>query len=754
MRKLTPLTVLASLLLVSSCGDVISSAPAPPPPPAIVISPNVAPSGTVGFGYSLTLAATGGQAPYTWSVIAGALPASLSLNASTGLVSGVPTASGTSNFTVQAADSSVPARTGGMPFSLVVNPQLSFSITSLPDAAVGIAYDAIASVSGGLAPYTWSISSGSLPPGLSLNSSTGSITGTPTVAGSFGLGLKVTDSSAPQQTAKFFSGINVYPQLMITSTSLPDGAVGSPYNATLTASGGTGSYTWSIASGAPPDGISLDATTGILSGTPTSAGQANFTVQVTDTANPPQTPTLPLSLSVEAEGANNRLMRGSYAFLLQGFDSNGAVAIAGNMDADGAGSITGGVLDINRSTGALENVPIASGKFAINSDDRGTITIQSALGRQTFQVAINAAGTLAHFIEFDSAGPRVVRGNGIMKRRDAAIGSRSAWSGNHAFSFSGSTLTGRRSALIGSFTANSAGGISAGLADSNSDGAVIQSAAIDEASNYSLASNGRGALNLVVDGLGSISGAIYLVSASECFFVRTDAPGTDLLSGEIVRQSGSPFPTLAFTGPRVLHLEGESVAGSTVIGAGLVVSESPFALSGTYDRNDGGRVTSKSVSDGSFEMTSADFGRGRMKFAGNDVVFYLVDSETALVMDAEGREVKTGMLEGQSAGAPSFRLPAGEFAEGTESNTSPGVAFESGVLSIEPADSFSETTDMNLAGYVLTSAYVPKGILSFAAAGRFTASDGTIYYVVSPTRIIEVDMQSNQSQPRLVIVDQ
>lgn len=738
---------------MSSCGNVISSVPSPPPPLPIVISPSAVPNGTVGFAYSLTLSATGGQVPYAWSVIAGALPPGLNLNASTGVVSGVPTASGTSNFTVQAADSSVPARTGGMPFTLVVNPQLSFSIASLPDGAVGVAYDANASVSGGSAPYAWSIASGSLPPGLSLNSATGAIMGSPTAAGSFGLGLKVTDSSVPQQTAKFFSGIVVYPLLTITSTSLPDGVVGSPYNATLTASGGTGSYRWSISSGSLPNGINLDPSTGTLSGSPISAGQANFTVQVTDTANPPQTPTLPLSLNVAAAGANDRSMKGSYAFLLQGFDSNGAVAIAGNMDADGGGSITGGVLDINRSSGAQEKVTIDSGTFAINSDNRGTVTIQSALGRQTFQVAINAGGTLAHFIEFDPAGPRVIRGNGIMKKRVAAAAPQS-WSGSYAFSFSGSTLAGRRSAMVGSFLANSTGGISAGLADSNSDGAVVPEAAIDDASNYSFSSNARGALKLVVDGLGNISGAVYFVSASESFFVRTDAPSNDLLSGEILRQSSSPFSASASTGTSLLHLEGESLAGSSVIGIGLVVSESPFALSGTYRGNDGGSVTSMSVSDGSFEMTSADLGRGTMKFAGNDLIFYSVDSATAFVMDAAGREVKTGMLEGQSAGASSLSLPTGKFAEGSESNSNAGVAFKSGVLSIEPAGSLSETTDMNLAGNVLSPAHSLNGVLTSAAKGLFTTVGGTIYYVVSPTRMIELEMQAGQTSPRFVIVDQ
>lgn len=742
---------LISPVFLGNCGNVVRPVQGPPP---LDISPASAPSATVGFAYNLPLNATGGQSPYVWSVSAGALPSGITLDASSGVLSGVPTMTGTSNFTVQAADSSMPARTGTMPFTLVVNGQLAFSITSLPDAAVSVPYSTTASVAGGSAPYTWSIASGSLPPGLSLNSATGVISGAPTTAGGYGLGLKVTDSSNPQQTAKFFSGINVNPQLTITSTSLPDGVVGTSYSATLTASGGTGSYTWSISSGNLPDGINLDPGTGTLSGTPTSAGQANFTVQVTDTANPPQNPTLPLSLNVTAEGANDRLMKGSYAFLLQGFDSNGAVAFAGTMDSDGAGSITGGVLDINRSGGAQENVVIESGQFAINSDNRGSVTIRSALGNQTFSVAINVDGTLVHFIEFDAAGPNVIRGNGIMKKRIADGLAQPKWTGQYAFSLTGSTATGHRSAMLGSFTADLAGLIAAGLADSNSDGIVVQETSIEDTSGYSFAESGRGALKLVIDGVGSVTGTTYFVSPKESFFVRMDGPGNDLLSGEILQQSGNPFLGPAFPKSGVLHVEGESSTGSTIVGVGLVSTEGPSNLFGRYDADDTGQVTSKSVANGSHAITSSDFGRGTMAFADNDLVFYLVDSATALVMDKTGREVKTGVFEGQSAAASSLLIPEGSFAMGSENNVQSGVAFGSGVLNIASPGRIFGTVDANSPGNVLSSGYALNGRLVSPSEGRIKTTEGTIYYVVSATRIIEADMQPGQTSPRLVILDQ
>lgn len=743
--------LVGGIALLASCGRALQPVQAPA---SLGISPASAPSATVGFAYNLALNATGGQAPYSWSVSNGAIPAGLALDASSGMLSGVPTATGTSNFTVQAVDSSVPARTGSMPFTLVVNGQLAFSITSLPDAAVNVPYSATASVSGGNAPYTWSIISGGPPPGLSLNSATGVISGTPTTAGGYGLGLKVTDSSNPQQTAKFFSGINVYPQLTITSTSLADGVVGTAYNATLTATGGTGSYTWSISSGSLPDGISLDPSTGILSGTPTTSGQANFAVQVTDTGNPPQDPTLPLSINVTAQGANDRLIKGSYAFLLQGFDSGGAVAFAGIMEADGAGSITSGLFDINRSSGPQQNVAIESGKFAIDSDNRGTVKIRSALGSQTFRVAVNRDGSLVHFIEFDSTEPNVVRGNGIMKRRDTGGPLQTECNGDYAFAFSGSTSTGHRSAMLGSFATNDQGAITAGLVDSNSDGSIVEAATVRDASSYSFAATDRGELKLAVDGVGSVTGAVYFVSTNESFFVRTDSLGSDLLSGEIMRQSGGPYSASTLGGSGVLHVEGESPTGSTTVGVGLLSLVDLYSLAGTYDANDGGKVSSQAIAGGSYAVTSTEFGRGTMRFASNNFIFYLVDPTKAFVMDSWGGAVKTGMWERQSVGDSLLSEPVGSFAEGSETNTTAEVAFVSGILAVGPVGDLARTADVNFPGNVLSVSQIQDSRLSIITQGLLRTAGGETYYVISPTRMIESDMQNGQAIPRLVILDQ
>jgi thermitase len=169
-----------------------------PPPPAITTTSLA--NGTFGTSYSQTVAATGGTTPYSWSVVTGSLPAGLSLNASTGAITGTPTASGTSSFTVQVADSSSPQQTASKSLSITVSATaLSITTTSLPNGTVSTPYDQSVAASGGTAPYTWSVSVGALPAALSLNVSTGAISGTPTTAGTSNFTVQVADSSAPQQ---------------------------------------------------------------------------------------------------------------------------------------------------------------------------------------------------------------------------------------------------------------------------------------------------------------------------------------------------------------------------------------------------------------------------------------------------------------------------------------------------------------------------------------------------------------------------
>jgi large repetitive protein len=264
----------------------------------LTVVTNSLPADQTGIVYSQVLSATGGTSPYTWSLTAGALPTGLTLS-SGGTISGTPTAVGTCTFTVRVTDSTIPVpNTAYQALSIYVSAALSLDTTSLPSCLVNTAYNQTLTASGGAVPYTWSIATGSLPAGLSL-SAAGVISGTPTTAGTSSFTARVTDSFSPaHNVVNQALSITVFAPLSITTNSLPSGTVGSAYSQSLSATGGTSPYTWSLSTGSLPAGLSLSSG-GSVTGSPVSGGTSNFSVQVTDSTNPTHnTATRALSITV------------------------------------------------------------------------------------------------------------------------------------------------------------------------------------------------------------------------------------------------------------------------------------------------------------------------------------------------------------------------------------------------------------------------------------------------------------------------
>ncbi len=166
---------------------------------APVIQTTTLPNGTVGASYNQTLQVTGGTQPYTWSVINGSLPAGLTLNASTGNISGAPTTQGASTFTIQVSDAYT--RTDTQDYNLTIDLQpssLTIITSSLLSGTIGYAYNATLQATGQntTLPYTWSMQNSVLPPGMNLttNNNDGIISGTPTQAGTYTFTIRVSET--------------------------------------------------------------------------------------------------------------------------------------------------------------------------------------------------------------------------------------------------------------------------------------------------------------------------------------------------------------------------------------------------------------------------------------------------------------------------------------------------------------------------------------------------------------------------------
>lgn len=258
-------------------------------PPTIGVSPASLPAAQVGVAYNQSISASSGTAPYSFTVTTGSLPAGLTL-AANGQLSGMPTAGGSFDFTVTATDSS----TGTGPFSQTMDYTLAVnaaSITvnpaSLPAARAGISYNQMISASGGTSPYTFAVTAGSLPAGLTL-AANGQLSGIPTQDGPFSFTVTATDSSTgtgPYTGSKQYDFTSNTPVLTLSPGTLPGGSAGVAYNQAITAADGTSPYTLSLASGTLPPGLNLGAD-GSLTGTPTTAGSYNFTVSATDSTTP------------------------------------------------------------------------------------------------------------------------------------------------------------------------------------------------------------------------------------------------------------------------------------------------------------------------------------------------------------------------------------------------------------------------------------------------------------------------------------
>jgi hypothetical protein len=239
--------------------------------------------GVVGTAYSQTLAATGGTGPYAWQVSRGRLPSGLTLSPSTGQINGTPQAEVETILTFQVTDTSNPPQTASATFTLTVTltpTGLSIVTTSLSNGAMGVPYSQALAAIGGTGPYTWQLTSGTLPAGLTLNASTGVVAGTPTASVTATLlTFKVADASTPSQTATVALTLTIATQtggpLTITTTALSSGAVGTAYSQTLTATGGTGPYTWQLIAGRMPLGLTLNGATGVISGTPASCAETD-----------------------------------------------------------------------------------------------------------------------------------------------------------------------------------------------------------------------------------------------------------------------------------------------------------------------------------------------------------------------------------------------------------------------------------------------------------------------------------------------
>jgi len=622
--------------------------------------------------------------------------------------------------------------------------KLAVTTTSLAAGTVGTAYSATLAAMGGTTPYHWSIPSGdgSLPSGLQL-SDAGVISGTPTAVASSIFTVQVRDSASTPQTATASLSLQINAvavTLKITTTSLPAGTIGTPYDATLAASGGVPPYTWSISQNQLPAGLSLAAPTGIISGTPTALANDFPYFTVTDSAQHAVTQ----SLQIIINPAQTSLPNGNYSFVFGGTVSQSSVGLAINGTFSLAnGTVTGGIYDENAQPSApVTEQKITGGTVTAYASGLGQFSLTLASGNVTFAFAsptsFGSANSTSEIriIEYDDTNGMGTRGSGVLKLAQVST-SASAIQGNYAFHFSGIDASEKQAALVGSFHTDGNGNITSGTADMNDDGTVLNVRPITGA--YAIDDQGRGTLKLVFNGTTTFNYSFYQASPSELLAVSTDQASANIpvVIGSLLRER-APFANALLNGTYVIELAGLAHAQGGVtpdVTLGLATADGKGNLTISADEY-ALNPTSPSYS-GTYAVEAAT---GRVVFttsAGTPLIFYLVDTTQAFALATDSSS-SSGILESQS-GAPFANASfSGTYLGGTLALSDPSIANLVGIVATDGGGNVIVTSNTSSrTGLSLYDKLTANYVADTSGRVVVTAADGVtrIFYIVAPTKV-------------------
>jgi hypothetical protein len=482
----------------------------------------------------------------------------------------------------------------------ITPPPPSISTTFLPDGLFGTPYHQTIQATGGVAPFTWTVTAGTLPSGLkSDNSTTNTLTisGTPDMVQTVQFTITVTDSVNQSAMQSYTVNIKSPPALTIGTTSVAPGTVNVAYSFTFSAAGGSPPYTWSE-TGALPPGLAFGTTNGTLSGMPTAAG--SFPIMVTVKDNTQAAVTKPFTIVVYLASS---VASGQYVFQFQGFNSSGTpVAAVGSFVADGFGAISAATVDTNGVGGPLASNLALTGTYSFDANNLGTMTLTGLQGNATFRFALypnpngSSISSGGSIIEFNG----MKNGAGSIALQDTTAFSASKITGFYVFSFTGGNASGR-AAVAGRLTADGVGlggpnSLSSGAMDVNESGTVFTNAmftGIYDVPAGSTDGRGTATLNTTLGGNPvAFNFTFYIQDATALLFLGSDPVSATLplLSGSMIPQAPMVYSSSTLNGTSVLATIGLASAGPDITAGLFTVTPSSGNYSFTYDENSGGLI--------------------------------------------------------------------------------------------------------------------------------------------------------------------
>ena len=640
---------------------------------------------------------------------------------------------------------------------------LLISQITLAQGVPGVSYKQLLVVTGGQTPYTWSISAGTLPPGLTLTSD-GVISGTPTTTGTYNFTAQVVDSQVPTKaadTAGFSIVIN--PPLTLASIPLASGEVGSDYQQSIVASNGVQPYGYSVAFGSlPPCAPNPPCNNGVMSlttnaqpmgggannatiatpagGLLSDAGTFNFTIQATDAIGEVATATFSITVT--------GLLEGNYALTFNGYSNGMPVYLVGSFMADGNGNITSGVID-QSGPGPLSfpNQPLSPSTYTITPGSNvATITLTSGHGTYGLATTLTTTGDSV-FIMTNST----IWGSGVLKKQTTFSLPPNA--SDYAFGLFGNDSGGNRYAAAGMFQLSNLM-VTAGAEDVNDNGNPSGELSITSGSMSSPNGNtGRGTLTLTANGQ-TYNYAYYTTSAmtNQLIAVEIDnhAPETivTLLPQEAGGIGGFTNNSLTCAGPgacSVIQQSGATSAGpdvaigvATFDGMGNITRSGLDTLPGYFtDENNAGTYLQDSYGgtyavDTSCGVITSGCGRVTVNLTSNgqpipyQPVWYLITKNSGFIVGGDPA-VTAGQFSPQSGAPYTIISLLGAYLGGTLNPASASVTNEIDVAVTPPPGG---------TWAVLYNANGPAGLQTsqrFSGPYAFDTTDGTAFgrFVVS-----------------------
>jgi Fe-S cluster assembly iron-binding protein IscA len=470
------------------------------------------------------------------------------------------------------------------------------------------------------------------------------------------------------------------------------------------------------------------------------------------------------SATVNIVATQNSKLKGHYAFLFTGFNSDGVYQAAGSFTADGNGNVTDGTEDVNSTSGPATNVPFI-GTYQVNEDNRGTLTFSSSTGGQTFRFALNSTSTNGRFIEFDDSG---VSGSGVIEQQDTTAFTLAALKGPYVLRLVGQDSAPDRIGALSIFDFNGTGDIVGGSMDVNDGGTLLPTFG-SIGGTYSIAGTGRGTARLSIPGFegGTFDFAFYAVSASKLLFVSMDplSTGNPIFSGPAELQSGAPYVTSSFSGPTTFSLGGETgnIAQVTV---GRIVFDGISQPLVEFDQNTGGTVTTGNVLTGAYDIEIN--GSGGLNLDGSNGqtkvwLMYAIAPNHAYLMDASSSDVGMGELNPQSDKPPFANTDIlGTYLLGSGDPLDYEETLYSGVGSFDGQSALAGTEDISSSS-ALSPDQSLKGSYSVSSSlndGRgtllLTSPSGATFalWVTSASEVLGVEIDSSNPQPVILHFEQ